>query len=320
MGFRRRGRRFTRGTRDEDAAKGAINRENIATFGRVWAYVQTNRGWLVIWAIGLLLSSLMGLVLPLVVQNLVDDVLIEGNQVQLLQVGLGLTVVFGLQAVFSFIHQIIIAYIGESTIASIRVAVYNHLQKMSLRFFADNRTGSIISRMTNDVALLQQTITNTFSTILQQIILLIGAAVMLFYLNWQLTLVILTGVPIIAAVIFVLARQIRNAQIIVQDNLAEAANVLEETVSGVRIVKSFAREPYESGRFSEKVQDILSAAMRTAWLRSILSPTIGFIAFMSITLTLWFGTTEVLEGNLTVGELISYLVYTMLIAGPIGGL
>ncbi|MEM8858115.1 MAG: ABC transporter ATP-binding protein [Chloroflexota bacterium] len=320
MGFRRRGRRFTRGTRDEDDAKGAINRENIATLGRVWGYVQTNRGWLVIWAIGLLLSSLMGLVLPLVVQNLVDDVLIEGNQVQLLQVGLGLTVVFGLQAVFSFIHQIIIAYIGESTIASIRVAVYNHLQKMSLRFFADNRTGSIISRMTNDVALLQQTITNTFSTILQQIILLIGAAVMLFYLNWQLTLVILTGVPIIAAVIFVLARQIRNAQIKVQDNLAEAANVLEETVSGVRIVKSFAREPYESGRFSEKVQDILSAAMRTAWLRSILSPTIGFIAFMSITLTLWFGTTEVLEGNLTVGELISYLVYTMLIAGPIGGL
>ncbi|MFK7800461.1 MAG: ABC transporter ATP-binding protein [Anaerolineae bacterium] len=305
---------------EEDTEKGKLNREYLATFGRIWFYIQANRGWLVIWGIGLILSSLMGLVLPLVVQRLVDGVLIDGDELQLMQLGLGLTGVFFLQAIFSFIHQIVIAYVGESTIAAIRIAVYGHLQKMSLRFFADNRTGALISRVTNDVSLLQTTITSTLSTILRQIVTLIGAASLLFYLNWRLTLVILTGVPIISLVIFTLGRRIRSAQSEVQDNLAEAANVLEETVSGVRIVKSFAREPYEIGRFSDRIGDTLNSAMRAAWLKSILSPTIGFLAFMSITLTLWFGTNEVLNDNLTVGELVSYLVYTIMIAAPIGAL
>ena len=316
---RRRGGRNIR-SQEEDAEKGKLNREYLASFGRIWFYVQANRGWLIIWGIGLILSSLMGLVLPVVVQTLVDDVLINGAELQLMRLGFGLIGVFALQAVFSFIHQIVIAYVGESTIAAIRVAVYAHLQKMSLRFFADNRTGAIISRVTNDVTLLQESIINTLSTILRQVIILIGAAVMLFILNWRLTLVILTGVPIITFVIITLGRQIRNAQSKVQDSLAEAANVLEETVSGVRIVKSFAREPYEVGRFSDRIDQTLQAAMRTAWLRAILSPTIGFLAFMSITLTLWFGSSEVLNGNLTVGELVSYLVYTMMIAAPIGSL
>ncbi|MFT5195760.1 MAG: subfamily B ATP-binding cassette protein MsbA [Candidatus Promineifilaceae bacterium] len=315
MAFARR-----RTQQEDDAEKGKLNREYIATFGRIWFYIQAHRGWLVIWAIGLVLSSLMGLVLPIVVQRLVDGVLIEGDDIQLMQLGLGMTAVFALQALFSFIHQIIIAYVGESTIAAIRVAVYSHLQKMSLRFFADNRTGAIISRVTNDVTLLHTTITNTLSTILRQIVVLIGAATLLFYLNWRLTLIILTGVPIISLVIFTLGRQIRNAQSKVQDYLAEAANVLEETVSGVRIVKSFAREPYEVGRFSDRIDDTLNAGMRAAWLKSILSPTIGFLAFMSITITLWFGTNEVLSGNLSVGELVSYLVYTIMIAAPIGAL
>ena len=128
----------------DDAEKGKLNREYLATFGRIWFYIQANRGWLIIWGIGLVLSSLMGLVLPIVVQRLVDGVLIDGNQLELRQLGLGMTAVFLLQALFSFIHQLVIAYVGESTIAAIRVAVYAHLQKMSLRFFADNRTGSSI--------------------------------------------------------------------------------------------------------------------------------------------------------------------------------
>ncbi len=310
----------SRRTVEDDQEKGKLNREYLASFSRIWFYVQANRGWLVLWGIGLILSSLMGLVLPVVVQTLVDDVLIDGAELRLMRLGLGLIGVFALQALFSFMHQIIIAYVGESTIAAIRVAVYSRLQKMSLRFFADNRTGALISRITNDVTLLQESIINTMSTILRQIIILIGAAIMLFVLNWQLTLIILTGIPIITFIIITLGRRIRDAQSKVQDNLAEAANVLEETVSGVRVVKSFAREPYEISRFSDRIQDTLQAAMRTAWLRSILSPIIGFLAFMSITLTLWFGANEVLQERLTVGELVSYLVYTMMIAAPIGSL
>ena len=105
-----------------------------------------------------------------------------------------------------------------------------------------------------------------------------------------------------------------------QDALAEAANVVEETTSGIRIVKSFAREAHEIGRFTAKVNETFEAAMYRAKVSSVLGPIIGFMAFASITFTLWYGSFEVIQGRLTAGGLVAYLVYTMMVAGPIASL
>lgn len=314
MGMRRFGGRSVR-QRDPNAV--SLNRESWQSFKRMLGYVRPYRRWLILSIVFLLFSTLLTLVLPLVIQNLVDVVLIDKNLPRLNQLAIFLLGVFLVQALFSFAHQLSLAYVGERAIADIRMAVYQHLQTLSLKFFADNRTGEVISRLTNDVSLLQTAVTGNVVTLLRQAVTLIGAAVFLFILNWRLTLVILTGIPIISLTMVALGRQIRKAARDVQDALAAAANVVEETVSGVRIVKSFAREAYEIGRFNGRVMDTFAAAMRRAKITAVLSPTIGFMAFASIGITLWFGSFEVIQGRLTAGGLVAYLVYTMMVASPI---
>ena len=231
-----------------------------------------------------------------------------------------LFVVFIVQALFSFGHQLTLAFVGEKVIATIRVQIYTHLQSLSLKYFADHRTGEVVSRLTNDVSQLQNAVTSNLVALLRQAVTLVGAAVLLFFLNWRLTLIILTGIPIISLTMVFLGRQIRKAAKAVQDALAQSANVVEETVSGIRIVKSFVREAHEIGRFSERVNEVYEAAMWRAKIGAVLGPIIGFMAFASITITLWFGSFEVIEGRLSAGGLVAYLVYTLMVATPIASL
>ncbi len=297
-----------------------LNRESLRTFGRVLTYVRPYSRLMVLSFLALIISSALGLILPLVIRNLVDIVFVEKSLTTLNRITGLLFGVFIIQAVFSFIHRLSLAYVGERAIADIRIQVYRHLLRLSLRFFADRRTGELVSRLTNDVSLLQSAITENLMALLRQLITLVGAAVLLFVLDWRLTLVILAGIPIITLTMVWLGRKIRVAARQVQDKLAEAANVLEETVSGIRIVKSFARETYEIQRFTTQVNETFAAAMRRARISAFLAPLIGLMAFGSITFTLWFGSYEVIQGRLTAGGLVAYLVYTLMVATPIASL
>jgi subfamily B ATP-binding cassette protein MsbA len=275
---------------------------------------------MVVSIIALLFSVGLGLILPLVVRNLVDLILVDSDVPQLNMLAAGLFVVFILQAIFSFVNRLSLAYVGENAVADIRVQVYTHIQTLSLRYFTDHRTGEVMSRITNDVQQLQSAITDDLVALLRQGLTLIGAAILLFWLDWRLTVIILLGIPFITLTMVWLGRKIRKESKAVQDALAQAANVVEETVSGVRIVKSFTREAYEIGRFSAKVDETYEAAMRRAKISATLGPIIGFMAFASITITLWFGAYEVMQGQLTAGDLVAYLVYTMMVAAPIASL
>ena len=315
--FRRIGRQHES---NPDKKAERLNKESLQTFRRIFAYVKPYRGWFVFSAITLIFSALLGLVLPLVIGSVVDVALVDGDLRQLNRIILFLFVIFIVQAIFSFMHRLSLAFVGERAIADIRIDLFTHLQSLSLRFYDDTRTGSIISRLTNDISQLQTAVTDNLMALLRQGITLIGAVILLFWINWQLTLIILIGIPIITLTMVVLGRQIRKASKQVQDALAESANVAEETTSGVRIVKSFAREQYEIGRYTEKVTDVFQAAMVKAKISAVLAPIIGFLAFASITLTLWIGSYQVVNGNLTAGGLVAYLVYTMMVAAPIASL
>ncbi|MCB8984600.1 MAG: ABC transporter ATP-binding protein [Ardenticatenaceae bacterium] len=290
------------------------------TFRRLLQYVRPYLKWMILSIFMLLISVSLGLILPLVIRNLVDIVLVDKNFARLNQLAAGLFVVFILQGVTSFVNQISLAYVGENVVADIRVQVYSHLQTLSLKYFTDNRTGEIVSRVTNDVILLQTAVTDNLVALLRQAITLVGATILLFVLDWRLTLIILVGIPPVTLTMVWLGRKIRREAKAVQDALAQGANVLEETISGVRIVKSFAREEYEIARFTARVTDIFDAAMRRAKIGAVLGPIIGFMAFASITITLWFGSYEVIQGQLTAGDLVAYLIYTMLVATPLASL
>jgi subfamily B ATP-binding cassette protein MsbA len=265
----------------------------------------------------LIVSSLLGLVLPLVIRNLVDFVFVNKDFADLNRVTIGLLLVFIFQSIFTFIQQMSLAYTGEHAVADIRVDVYTHLQELPLSFYAERRTGELVSRVTNDVALLQQSMTWNLVILLRQIITIAGAAALLFWLDWRLTLLILFVVPIITLTMVWLGNRIRLASVAVQDALAEVANAAEETTRGVRIVKSFAREPYEIGRFTDRVMELYRAAMYRARINAMLAPLIGLIASFTITGILYYGGSQVINGRLTPGDLIAYLIYTVMVASPI---
>jgi len=311
------GRRFES---EEKESRPKLTKESLAIYGRLLAYVRPYVKWMVVSTIALIFSVALGLILPLVIRNLVDDVLLNMDRAMLNRLGVGLLAVFLFQAFFSFVNRYALAYVGERVVANIRIHVYSHLQRLSLKFYADHRTGEVVSRLTNDVTQLQSAVTNNLVELLRQIITLLGASAFLFYLNWRLTTVILVGIPLITLTMVFLGRMIRRAAKEVQDALAEAANVTEETTAGIRIVKSFAREEYEIGRFTHEVTRIFDAAMYRAKVGAILGPVIGFMAFASITFTLWYGSFEVLQGRLTAGGLVAYLVYTLMVATPVSSL
>jgi len=314
MGFRQLTRRAA-GKRKDKAPR--ITRSGASQFARLLTYVRPYWRWMTVAIFALIVSSLLGLALPLVVRNLVDYVFINKDFADLNRVTLGLLVVFVFQSLFTFVQQMALAYTGEHAVADIRVDVFTHLQALPLSFYAERRTGELVSRVTNDVALLQQSMTWNLVILLRQIITIIGAAALLFWLDWRLTLLILLVVPVITLSMVWLGSRIRQASVGVQDALAEVANSAEETTRGVRIVKSFAREPYEIGRFTQRVMALYEAAMRRARINAMLAPLIGFIASVTITAILYYGGSQVILGNLSPGDLIAYLIYTVMVASPI---
>ncbi|RME73658.1 MAG: ATP-binding cassette domain-containing protein [Chloroflexi bacterium] len=284
---------------------------------RVLGYVRPYTGRLVLAAISLVFGTVLGLALPLVIRSVVDGVFVARDLTLLNRLALLLLVIFLVQAVFSFINRYYLAYVGERVVADLRQQLYRHLLRLSLRFFADRRVGEIVSRLTNDVTALQSAVTENLVSLLRQSLNLVGGVFFLFWLDWRLTSLILLGIPLVTLTMVFLGRKIRRAATAVQDRLAEASAMLEETTAGIRIVKSFAREPYEADRFNQKIEATFQAAMHRAKISATLAPIIGFMAFMSLTVTLWFGGYEVIQGHLSPGGLVAYLIYTMLVAGPI---
>ena len=310
--------RFRRGIRRKTISLDNSGRPaGTASFRRLLSYVRPYWPWMTVAVLALVIGTLLGLVLPLVVRNLVDFVIVNKDFDDLKRVTLGLVIVFALQSIFTFIEQITMAYSGERAVADIRIDVFTHLQSLPLSFYAERRTGELVSRVTNDVALLQQAMTSQLIGLLRQTINIVGGTLLLFWLDWRLTMFILLVVPIITLTMVWLGGRIRRATVGVQDALAEVASIAEETTRGARIVKSFAREPYEIGRFSERVMTLYRAAMRRARITSTLAPLIGFIASITITGILYYGGSQVILGRLSPGDLIAYLIYTVMIATPI---
>ena len=294
-----------------------VTRERLEDYARLLRYVRPYNRRMIFALAALTIGTLLGLTMPLVIRSVVDVVFAERSQEKLNSFTMLLGFIFLAQAGFSFINRYNMSYVGERVVADLRQQLYNHLIFLSLRFFADRRTGEIVSRITNDVTTLQAAVTDNVVSLLQQSLTLIGGVIFLFWLDWRLTGIILLGIPLVTLTMVYLGRKIRNAATQVQDRLAEASAIVDEGIGGIRIVKSFAREAYEISRFNAKIEETFAAAINRVKITAVLAPTIGFMAFMSITITIWFGGSEVIAGRLSPGELVAYLIYTMLVAGPI---
>ena len=285
---------------------------------RLFRYVYPYRLRLTLAIVALMASSAIGLLLPLAVRWLIDTIVTAASTGLLDQVALVLLGVFIVQMIFNFTQSYLITYVGERAIADLRIEVYTHLQRLSLTFFNDRRVGELTSRVTNDVTLIQSVTTNSIASLLQNIITFVGSFVLMLQLSWRLTSVTLLLIPLLIAIGSYFGQKLRSLSTDVQDRLAEATSVLEETMAGVRIVQSFARESYEIRRFSKAIEDAFRTSMRRTKTRARFVPLVSFLGFSALVAVLWFGGRQVLNASMSLGDLVAFLLFATAIAGSLG--
>lgn len=286
---------------------------------RLLAYLASYKLRLFAATIGLVFAAALSLVFPAVIQQVVDSVFSDADVALLDIITLALLGVFLLRSLASFVQTYNMNYVGEKIVVDLRCQLYAHLQTLSLRYYADRRVGELISRLSSDVTVVRTVLTGNIATVLQQALTLIGAVAVMFWLNWRLTLFIIVLMPLVVVVGTVLGRAIQRTSTRVQDELAGATVVAEEVFQNIREVKSFVREQYEISRFNSAIEVAFRAAVKLLTVRSVFGPIIAFIAFSGLALILWFGGREVLDGRLTAGELIAFLIYGLTVAGSFAG-
>ncbi|MGB8215067.1 MAG: ABC transporter ATP-binding protein [Anaerolineales bacterium] len=289
-------------------------------WGRLFAYLKPYWGRMTLAILALLISSGFGLAFPLVIVRLLTSVTQAKSLAPLNELALLLGGMFLLQAAFSFLQSYLLAYIGEHIVYDLRTSLYDHLQRLSLDFYANRRVGDIVSRISSDVTLMRTMLTNNFTTLLSQAVTLVGAFVIVLTLNARLTLFILAVIPALLLVGFYFGSRIEKGSIRVQDQLAASTVVAEEGLQGVRVVKSFGREDYEAQRFDSAMQKTFRAALQMAVYNSAFGSLMLFLGFGSIAAVMWYGGREVIAGRLSLAMITGFLIYFITIAASLGGL
>ncbi|HTG50845.1 MAG TPA: ABC transporter transmembrane domain-containing protein, partial [Gemmatimonadales bacterium] len=287
---------------------------------RLWPRVRPYRWHLALASVALVASGLLALAFPMAVRYLLDAAFVERDRAMLDRIALALVAIFIVQSALNYFQTYLLSSVGERSVAGLRRELFARLLEMPPGFFAERRTGELTSRLTSDVGLLQGVLSHQVSEFARQILSLVGGVVLLTWLQPRLTLTALAVAPLVVGSAIFFGRRLRDITTGVQDRLAEATGVAEEAFSQIRTVQSFVQEPAERARFADRVSASVQAAIQRARIRGVFFGMLTLSTFGGVTFVLWQGGLLVLEGQLTAGALVSFLLYTITIAASIGAL
>ena len=288
----------------------------MTVYLRLLAFVRPYIPRVIVAIICILLAAAGNLVVPWVIKDVIDKVLINKDVQALHFIAVGILTVYFLRGIFFYGQTYLMAYIAQKVIIDIRESAYRHLQKMSLSYFDKRRTGSIMSIVTNDVGALQTALVESVVEMFTETMILIGSLAAMFYLHWKLSLLTLITTPLVLITVNTFGNKLRRAGHVMQERTADITAILQETIAGIRVIRSFAREDYEIARFGEQNTFNFRAQMKAAQLMAILTPVIELLAAMGVVAIIWYGGMEVINGNLTSGALIAFLIYAVNLANP----
>jgi ABC-type multidrug transport system fused ATPase/permease subunit len=274
-----------------------------------------------IWGfIFLILSSGAGLTYPQLVRWMIDNV-VQPKKLEYLLPTVGvLFLAFVIQGIFGSLRYYLFTLSGERIVLRLRKNLYEKILSQEVAFFDYWRTGDLMSRLSSDCATLQNTVSVNISQGLRNLGQVFGGFAFMFYTSWKLSALMFVLVPPIALGAFYFGRKIRKFSKQFQESLAEASIVAEETISGLRTVKSFVQETAESDRYGKTLEQSLAAAKsRTKSIADFM--TLALISgFGSVCFVLWYGGREVILSNLSIGDLTQFLLYLMIVAIGVGSL
>ena len=287
------------------------------TYKRLISYVRPYMGRMIAAIVCIILAAGGNLAVPWIIKDVIDQVLINKDMVMLNIIAVGILIIFFLRGIFFFGQTYLMSYIGQRVIIDIREAVYRQLQRLSLGYFDKRQTGAIMSSVTNDVSALQAALVESMVELVTEAMILIGSLGAMFFLHWKLSLLTLITMPLVLQAINTFGKKLRQAGRVLQARTADITAILQETISGIRVIKSFAREDYETNRFKQENFFNFRAQMKTSQLLATLTPVIEFLSAIGVTVIIWYGGLEVINGNLTSGALIAFLIYVVNLANPV---
>ncbi|MFT5698063.1 MAG: subfamily B ATP-binding cassette protein MsbA [Desulforhopalus sp.] len=253
------------------------------------------------------------------VKTLLDKIFIEKNTHYLKLLPLVLISIFFLKGIFYYIYSMLLELVGQSVIRDFRITIFKHIHKQSLSFFNEMPTGTLMSRIISDVALLQQAVSKALIGSVRdffQVVILLGVV---FAMNWRLAMITFIVLPFSAFFIVKFGRQFRKLSTSTQEEVAHVSNILHETITGNRIVKAFTKEEYEGRRFTNQVMGLFTLTMKDAKYRCLQHPMMEFIGGFAIAIVIWFGGREVLNDTMTPGAFFAFLTALIAAYEPIKG-
>ena len=265
----------------------------------------------------IVLAAGANLYMPWIIKDMIDKVLMDRDMAMLNLIAVGIVVVFFFRGIFYYGQSYLVSFVGQRVVIDIREALFEKFQRMPLAYFDRHQTGEIMSYVTNDVQALQNALVDKLIEFVTEASVLIGSIVLMFYLDWKLTLITLFTVPLVGQAMKIFGRKLKKSGTVIQERLADINSLLQESIAAVRVVKSFVRERYEIERFRGQNELNFQAEMKNVQLSSLLTPTVEFLAAITVTIILWIGGYEVVQGEITAGSLVAFLTYAVNLANPV---
>ena len=284
---------------------------------RILSYIKPYMHRLIFAMFCTIMAAAGNLYIPWIIKDMIDEVLADKNGTMLNWIAASIIAIFVVRGLFWYGQNYLMSYVGQSVIIDIRAAVFKKLQRLSVSFYDKNKTGTIMSYVTNDVNALQSAMVENTIEMITEGFILIGSVVAMIYLDWRLTLFTVCTFPVVLWFMEFFGKKIRKTGGRIQECTADITSVLQESVASARVIKSFVREDYEVDRFDVENRANFRANMKNAQLMATLTPVVELVAAIGVTMIIWYGGNNVINGTITAGSLVAFLTYAVNISNPI---
>lgn len=293
--------------------------KRIGALRQLWPFMAPYRGMMMAALAALTLTAVVSLILPLAVRRVVDN--FEGAATSILDQYFGAALVIaGLLALGTALRYYLVTRLGERVVADIRMAVFDRMIGMSPAFFEKIMTGEVLSRITTDTTLILSVIGSSVSVALRNVLILIGGLILLLFTSAKLTGLVLLIVPAVIVPIVVLGRRLRKLSRENQDWIAASSGNASEALLSVQAVQAFTHEAQSRDRFDDMTEKSFVSAKQRIGTRAIMTMIVIFLIFAGVVGVLWIGARDVREGLMSVGELVQFVIYAVMVAGAVGAL
>lgn len=289
----------------------------LSMFGRIYEHARADWRSLAVTVACVVAVSLLEFIVPQLTKYTIDALIPQRRFGELGYIAagvLGAAVALGL---LKFVSASLMAAIGQKVLYKFRNELYRHIQSLDISFFDRNRTGDLMSRVTNDVGILQQMISTSIMQLFTDFFTFTAIALYMLWIDWRLTLLLLATFPLMIMTTRLFGKRMRASFRKVQESVADVSDHLQNSLTGIRLIKSFTAEDYESERFSERAQRNMDANIQVVRLRAAYEPIIDFLNFLGLAIVLVFGAWLAMRGEMSIGTIVAFIAYLRLLQNPI---